>query len=212
MFAPTAVLRALAAPKAHAFGVELHPVTLAHLAALEAHGCRLLGGGPVSMRDYVVAFHVLTEPAREAHAGAERPLSANINDGAFAEPLNKLSNGPSKEVRRECEAIAAHLRAAFAAHLPTKGKRISTMKHLGLVPEMAEFLMSEYKMTYETALFDTPIARAHILLAAASLRNGAEFDGPTYIHQDILAARAAAKAAQAAQAAEAAEAAPGNVG
>jgi hypothetical protein len=46
----------------------------------------------------------------------------------------------------------------------------------------------------------------HILLAAAALRNGAEFDGPTYIHQDVLAARAAAKATTAT------EAAPGNVG
>ena len=76
MLTTNAVLAAITAPEATAFGVRLQPLTLAHIVAIERAVPHYFGAAsgpqpPLTLLHHLYAFHLLTLPARETIAAAE---------------------------------------------------------------------------------------------------------------------------------------------
>ena len=196
MLTTNAVLAAIAAPEATAFGVRLQPLTLAHIVAIERAVPHYFGAAsgpqpPLTLLHHLYAFHLLTLPARETiAAAAQLPSLGNSgkelgNSGKEEQALLSISSSlfPTETLTTELARVSEHIAAAFATHIRARDvPRRSCLEGLGLVAELTDFLMSEYRMSYDEAFFATPLNRAYILLAATHQRNGGKFGGPVYVN------------------------------
>lgn len=161
--------------------ITLMPLTLGGVIRLAAEGIDL--SHRVDRESLFKAAYILSRPASEASSEGYRLFLKHLRVG-----LDQLSSG-----------MESLLNEAFETYIkPSKEQNSRAPQHLtphglGWPLEYAEWLMSEYAISFEEAL-NMPLARVYALEAAARQRNGGKHAGLDYLElqyrRDLKAGKA----------------------